>query len=141
MSYAKAMQAAGAEVIEFECFGSYQGEWWAKVRYEGRIGWVQGSYGSCSGCDAFEGEFGFAYMDCEEHRWDHKDDCTACQEAKRQYDKRLADFGRLYLDELIPQEKAEEVAARNIEWDSEAQGMLDWLKSHALTANVVSPSE
>lgn len=135
MSYEEAMQAAGAEVLEFGRFGSYQGDWWAKVRYQGEIGWAQGSYGSCSGCDAFEAEFGYAEGDCEDHSYDHKDDCPACQEAKKKYDERLADFGRGYLDGLLTQERAEEKAARNLDWDSEAQAMLDWLKAHALTAN------
>ena len=137
MSYQEALEAAGAEVLEFENFGSYQGDWWAKVRYKGELGWVRGSYGSCSGCDAFEVEFGRAEGDCGEHSYNHKDDCPACQEAKKKYDERMADFGRGYLDDLLlSQEKAEEEAARNLEWDCDAQAMLDWLMAHALTANV-----
>ena len=60
MSYQEALEAAGATVHAFEFFGSYQGDWWAKVTYNGETGWVHGSYGSCSGCDAFEAEFGFS---------------------------------------------------------------------------------
>ena len=52
MSYELALEEAGAKVLEFQSFGSFQGEWWAKVEYNGEIGWVAGCYGSCSGCDA-----------------------------------------------------------------------------------------
>lgn len=135
MSYQEALEAAGAEVLEFEEFGSYQGDWWAKVRYKNELGWVQGSYGSCTGCDSFQAEFGWADANCEEHMYDHKEDCQACEEAQQKYNERLADFGRGYLDGLLTQEKAEEEAARNIEWDSDAQAMLDWMKARALTPN------
>ena len=50
MSYCQALEAAGAKILQFKSFGSYQGDWWAKVEYNGEIGWVAGSYGSCSGC-------------------------------------------------------------------------------------------
>ena len=114
MGYKEALEAAGAEVMAFEEFGSYQGDWWAKVRYKGELGWVQGSYGSCSGCDAFEAEFGW-------------DDGTP---------EKLAEFGRGYLDDLLlGQEQAEEEASRYIEWDSDAQEMVAWLKANALPAN------
>ena len=132
MSYEEAMQAAGAEVLEFMQFGSYQGDWWAKVRYKDELGWAQGSYGSCSGCDAFEAEFGWADADCEEHKYNHKADCPDCQEAKKKYDERLADFGRGYLDGLLTQEMAEKEASRNLDWDSDAKAMLDWLRVNKL---------
>src|SRR5574340_1404036 len=93
MSYQEAMEAAGAEVVAFEQFGSYQGAWRAKVRYKGETGWVQGSYGSCSGCDAFEAEFGWYEDACDEHHR-HQTDCAACQEAAASYRQRLAEFGR-----------------------------------------------
>jgi hypothetical protein len=103
--YQEAMEAAGAEVLAFEQFGSYQGEWYAKVKYNGEIGWVQGSYGSCSGCDAFEGEFGYTWYD------DLSDD------EKADYQQRLADFGRTYLDTILPQEKQEELLDNVVEED------------------------
>ena len=43
MSYQDALKAAGAAVLEFESFGSYQGDWVALVEYKGERGWVQGS--------------------------------------------------------------------------------------------------
>jgi len=56
--YEKCLQLAGAKVTAFEKFGSYQGNWWAKVKYKGKTGWITRAFGSCSVCDAFEAEFG-----------------------------------------------------------------------------------
>ena len=132
MSYEKAMEAAGAIVHDFEQFGSYQGDWWAKVTYNGETGWVQGSYGSCSGCDAFEGEFGWDDGHCEEHKYDSKGavGCAECEKAEALYQERLADFGRGYLDGIMSQEKAIEDASENLDWDMEAKEMVEYLKSH-----------
>lgn len=110
MSYREALEAAGAEIHEFQEFGSYQGDWWAKVKFKGKTGWVKGSYGSCSGCDAFQAEF-----DCG-------DDPTPTQ---------LKRFGIQYLDDILTQEEALKIAAEHADWDGEAQGMVDFIKSSA----------
>ena len=86
--YCEAMEAAGAEVLAYEEFGSYQGDWWAKVGYQGREYWVHGTFGSCSGCDAFQSEFEFDNPErCESHTYwdvvDIPDDCEACEVAKK----------------------------------------------------------
>lgn len=132
MSYQKALEAAGAKVLAFESFGSYQGEWWAKVDFGGAIGWVNGWFGSCSNCDAFEGEFGDSSPRCEEHRWGSKpDDCPECKVAAESHRSRLASFGQGYLDGLMPQEEAEAMAGKHVEWDSDAVEMLAWVKRNA----------
>lgn len=111
MSYQQALEAAGATVLAFESFGSYQGDWYAKVVYQGEIGWIGGNYGSCSGCDAFQAEFGWDEDYCEDHEFAVRDaeGCPACAAAKAKYQQRLAAFGRTYLDGIYPQEKQEEV--------------------------------
>lgn len=115
MSYEEALRAAGCEVIEFEEFGSYQGEWLALVEIDGERGVVEGCYGSCSGCDSFQAEFGW--------NDDERDD----------YQERLADFGRGYLPALPFEhyiKQFEEKCAS--EWaDSEDQEMLDTVKRWA----------
>lgn len=121
MSYREALVAAGCDVLQFEEFGSYQGEWLALVSHGGFTGIVEGSYGSCSGCDAFEAEFG----------WDFESDCDASE--KPDYRKRLADFGNSYLPPVIASEWIAMQEARikqNTDedgycWDSEASEMLD----------------
>jgi hypothetical protein len=82
MSYECALTAAGCNVVEFHCFGSYQGDWYAMIEIDGQKGVVTGCYGSCSYCDAFEGEFG----------WNDSE--------KQDYQERLADFGKTYLPAL-----------------------------------------
>jgi hypothetical protein len=120
--YAKSMVAAGAVVHKKAEFGSYQGDWWALVTFSGKTGWVNGSYGSCSGCDAFESEFGYG------------------DEDQPDYHDRLKAFGLGYLDNILDQETAEKEAARNIEWDFDAEEMLQYLKANAITRPTESES-
>jgi glutaredoxin len=134
--YQSALEAAGATVLAFKEFGSYQGEWWAKVRHKRKTRWVCGSYGSCSGCDAFEAEFGYNEDRCEEHRYDWEDEkspaCDACKAAKASATEKLAKFGAVYLEDTKTQSEAEKEALRNLDWDSDAQPMVDWLRANAL---------
>lgn len=53
MGYATTLEKAGCKILDFKEFGSYQGTWLAFVEYKGEKGIVQGSYGSCGGCDSF----------------------------------------------------------------------------------------
>lgn len=135
MGYQMALEAAGATVHCFGEFGSYQGDWWAKVTYKGETGWVQGCYGSCSGCDAFQAEFDYmADKRCEEHRFDSEATatCPECASAPAKYQQRLVEFGRSYLDDLIiTQEQAEKVASEHLSWDSDAQEMINFIKENA----------
>ena len=112
MSYELALEAAGCTVIEYVIFGSYQGEWLALVDHNGQRGVIEGSYGSCSGCDAFEAEFGW--------HDDERDD----------YQERLKSFGEGYLPALPIEHYISQLEKRvaGCEWDSEAQEMLDQVK-------------
>ena len=131
MSYCQALEAAGAKILQFKEFGSYQGDWWAKVDVNGEIGWIAGSYGSCSGCDAFEAEFGYGVEFCDDHKWIYDESvtntCSDCQEVKEQYQIRLADFGKVYLDTLYTHEEAVKEASRYIDWDFHAPEMVEWI--------------
>lgn len=119
--YTTCLKMAGAEVLAYKQFGSYQGDWWALVKIGEVTGWVNGSFGSCDGCDAFQSEFD----------WDSKE--------KPDYAHRLAAFGRGYLDSIYSQEAAEKEAARNIEWDHDARKMFDWIKSFRQRALIEEP--
>lgn len=134
MSYQETLKLAGAEVLVFNNFGSYQGDWWAKVNYQGETGWIHGSFGSCSGCDAFEAEFWSEnhYEDEENYKGYHdycdlKEGCSKCDELK----VKLIEFGKGYLDGgLYTQEQAEKIASEDLEWDMDAQGMVDFIESN-----------
>jgi len=136
MGYEKCLELAGAKVYEFDNFGSYQGDWWAKVSYNGKTGWIHGYFGSCSGCDAFQAEF-----DCESHEHEYddyisyynlpekfKEDCKMCQDLM----KRMKEFGEEYLDDLYTQEEAENKASENLDWDGNAQEMLDFIRNNKI---------
>jgi hypothetical protein len=108
MGYSETLEAAGAKVIEYKTVGSYQGSWGAIVEYNGVKSLVTGSYGSCSGCDAFEAEFGFGdeppiekdgkyyrnYWSDDEITKEEHDSLVAA------YDKKMSDFGASYLQTL-----------------------------------------
>lgn len=113
--YQEALAAAGAVVHVFEEFGSYQGDWWAKVTYKGKTGWIKDYYGSCSGCDAFQAE-----MD-----W-------CCDTESEKYKKQLADFGAQYLErDLWTNEEAEQEAAKNYCWDVTAEEMVKFIRDNS----------
>jgi hypothetical protein len=122
MGYQSALEAAGAKVLTYRAFGSYQGDWYAKVEYQGEEGWVQGSYGSCSFCDSFEREFDYSYGDEE-------------GESQEAYEERLKLFGEGYLTCVTPQEQQEQILETYIREDSyfgdEAQEILDYVKEYA----------
>jgi hypothetical protein len=115
MSYESALEAAGAEVLAFAQFGSYSGQWMAKVRYNGETGYIQDWYGSCSYCDAFEAEFYRSYDMTDE-----------------EYEKCLAEFGKRYLGTILSAQhyidmyvKQDEQEYYLSDQDNEA---LDWIR-------------
>ena len=104
MGYSQALEAAGCKILAFEEFGCYQGTWLAFVEYNGQKGIVEGSYGSCSGCDAFQSEFGWKGVVHEKNGKYYKsrysdEEITQEEydELKKTADKKLADFGLSYL--------------------------------------------
>ena len=116
MSYQEAMEADGAKVLAYQTFGDYQGTWLAKVEYGGVLGWVSGAYGSCSGCDAFEAEFGYSYEDEPDLK------------------ERMALFGRSYLQHMMTPEEAIKEAGKSIRdgWEyDEPQSQIDFIKDHS----------
>jgi len=128
MSYIEAIENAGATVHENNSFGDWQGTWLAYITYNGQTGIVVGSYGSCSGCDAFEAEFGWSYdKGCDDHRYDAQVDCAACQKTASDYLDKLIKFGESYLDNI---QSIEDVKARFVdqsEWDTDAVNVIKWL--------------
>lgn len=110
MSYMDALEAAGAKVIRYEYFGDYQGTILAEVEYDGRRGYVDISYGSCSGCDSYQ-----AFED--DFDWDIGPDEEA-----------LAEFGRRYLEDIESADKLIEQFAKRLDWDYEAEDAIKWLR-------------
>lgn len=100
MSYKTALEAAGAKILEFNSFGTHQGEWVALAKYMGETGWVMGSFGSC--------EFGYV-------REDHD------------YDKRLKTFGESYLDGMMSTNKTVEYFQNSADWDIESSEAAKWV--------------
>jgi hypothetical protein len=115
MSYHDALEATGAIVHCMKKFGSYQGDWVAKItKLNGLTGWVHGSFGSCSFCDAFEREF---YYDDDD---DEKED----------YHVRLRKFGERYLNDLYSYKEIMKIAEENADWDLDAEEMVKFIKEN-----------
>jgi hypothetical protein len=138
MGYSEAMETAGATVHEFKEFGSYQGTWLALVTYNGNTGWIEDSYGSCSGCDAFEAE-GFDYKEpvVGEKNWLRDEPYT--QADVDAYREKLAAFGRDYLERNFAtlEEKLEEYrakVAKEYAWDDDKE-ILAYLEARISTVN------
>lgn len=142
MGYSEALEKAGCKILDFQEFGSYQGTWLAFVEYNGEKGIVEGSYGSCSGCDSFQAEFGYSdeptERDGKYYRkyWGDEDD----EITKDEYDKlvkeseeKLAEFGRSYLsggiyDKLHYQQRLDAINAKNEDdwFDQEEKEYCEW---------------
>ena len=110
--YQRALEAAGARVLAFGHFGDWQGSWVALVELPtGERGWVQGAFGSCDYCDAFQSEFG----------WDSDFVCEDMQD-------RLAQFGRGYLDDLLTTEQVLAQYDPHADWDEESNAAAFWIR-------------
>lgn len=112
MSYEQSLVAAGARVVAFQEFGDWQGSWLALVEYQGQRGWVQGSYGSCDVCDAFQSEFD----------WDSDFACEGVQQ-------RLVQFGQSYLDDLRSSAQLLAQYDADAQWDSDSADAALWVRA------------
>lgn len=141
MNYQLTLEKAGAEVLLFQEFGSYQGDWWAKVIFNDQTGWVNGAFGSCSHCDSFQQ----AFDGTGPEEWNGKyyptdrtydEDAAISKEEYEikvnEYNQKLADFGRSYLFNIMDQKEAETKASENLEWDMEATEMIDFIKNNSI---------
>lgn len=140
MGYQSALEANDVTVKEYKEFGSYQGTWIA-VLEDGRF--VEGSYGSCSGCDAFQAEFGYGEEKIikqengkyyrENYYWDEDSVITEeeANELNKKYDVKLKSFGEGYLNGA---ETKDEIVARykrkcedEYAWEDDKE-ILEWLE-------------
>ena len=151
MSYELALEAAGAKVIDTHYAGSYQGTWGSVVEYEGKVGLVTGDYGSCSGCDAFESEFGNYSWGLGKISYNAEKDVytknyvgnilkihliggTICtkeeyEAQQAEYQQKLSDFGKRYLHVIQDRWDIENQLdnSSNDDWyDEEKRELLNW---------------
>lgn len=140
MGYSEALQAAGAKVIEYREFGSYQGSWGAVIDYAGEKKLVIGSYGSCSGCDSFQASFSYSEVPTEKDGKYYRDSWTDDEiereeydTLKKQYDTKLSDFGSHYLNTKLDKADIENrlQGFNDEDWfDSEEKEMFTWALAH-----------
>lgn len=141
MGYKMTLEKAGAEVLAYKTFGDYQGTWLAFVKYNNQVGIVGGSYGSCSGCDAFEAEFVYSFDEPKKYKSKYYKDYTLDEEiTKEDYDqyytdldKKYAEFGKKYLGDIqtkeILQTRLDVINSKKEEddwFDNETKEYLKW---------------
>ena len=111
------VKCAGGTVLEYEKFGSYQGDILMIIRINDKNILIRSYYGSCPGCDAFQREFDlFSDNDeTDEHLFN-----------------RLKDFGKTFIDNSSYEGKEItdiiEDFKKDYEWDSEKKDMIKWLE-------------
>lgn len=118
-NYEDVLKDVCEEVYCYKEFGSYQGDWWAKVKYKSKVTWIKGFYGSCSGCDWLQSEMDY---------YGGASDEVIQKENERVKTAFIKDY--LSEDMFYTQEKAEEKAAENKSWDCEADEMLEFIKEY-----------
>jgi hypothetical protein len=106
MDYEDALKSTDATVHNFASFGDYQGSWYAIITHKDKVGVIKGEYGSCSGCDAFQSEFGYSDTDAD----------------------KLRAFGERYLDGITTIDEALQDVNDYASWDLEAKTLIDWLE-------------
>lgn len=111
----------GAAVLAYQKFGSYQGDWYALVEWEGRRFWIHDYYGSCSGCDALESETGYHY------HYSYKKYPNPCPECGK-IEHNFHALARGYLGSPMTYEEVIAYAAKNGAWDVSAEEMVSWIK-------------
>jgi len=119
--YDDLLRFGGAKVLAYEAFGSYQGDWIAKVRIKFRVKWIHGGFGSCSGCDAIQSET----EHCSHHWEQFKNDCDKCQECVQGL-KRLA---AEYIAEATTFDDVFKEISKH-DWDSETPKMVKWMEAN-----------
>jgi hypothetical protein len=137
MGYKECLELAGAKVIGYKEFGSWQGEWIAYVEYKGQRGFVRDYYGSCSGCDAYQSEFNIEPHNCNGREYyspfyeGYKENCELCQKEKLKEIK----FGESYLEDILSYDEILEIASRNLTWDESSTEMADFVKEVIIIKN------
>ena len=149
MGYELTLRKAGADVLAFQKFGSYQGTWLAFVIYNGEKGIVQGCYGSCSGCDSYQATFDYdsepAIEDGVFYKsgrcWDEDDVCTEKEYrmALVNYQQKLANFGAEYLNTGLYgkthyEQRLEQLKAKEDQddwFDNEEKEYVEWAINQA----------
>lgn len=136
MSYELTLRKAGATVLAYKEVGDYQGTWGCVVEYKGKLGLVTGSYGSCSGCDAFQGEFGwggnhdFSERNGKYYKWyDEEITKEEYEQGIAEHERKLAQFGEGYLNDIQDAFDIENRLANthpDVWYDEEIRELLTW---------------
>ena len=110
-AYHWALEIGGAKVLAFNSFGTYQGDWYAKIEFNGKQGWVHGYYGTCEYCDAFDSEVGYSDKEGYEK-------------------KKVVKLAASYLSEIKTYEEVLAIAQKDASWDLDAKKAIEFIQKH-----------
>lgn len=99
------MERQGFEILDWEAFGSYQGDYAAIVKKDNKVGFIVIGYGSCSGCDALEAvkEYAPEEVYYNEYDFDDEEDNELYESKMETYKERLKEYHKElqeYADDL-----------------------------------------
>ena len=88
------LERQGFEILDWESFGSYQGDYAAIVKKDGKVGFTVIGYGSCSGCDALQALEPYYMFEPNRDEYDFEDeeDEETYSEKLKQYNEHLKQY-------------------------------------------------
>lgn len=119
--YEEGLKKLGYKIIAFECFGDWQGDYFAVVEKDNKIGYVIIGYGSCSGCDSL--------MACNWPSWISETNDEDFQYADKQIRELFSDIEKSIRwgnpSELIRDLLRGNRWSNNIQWYKEDKGFKE----------------
>jgi len=127
-SYEDILHRIYDEVLFYNEYGSYQGDWLAKVKKGDEEFWLWGWYGSCSGCDWFLAETNYPWLrDLEDTNFD-----DFFEKVKEETKRLIKSFVDNYeADKFTKEELITNLENKLKEWDDDDQReMLEDVKKN-----------
>lgn len=126
-SYEDILHRIYDEVLFYNEYGSYQGDWLAKVKKGDEEFWLWGWYGSCSGCDWFQAEADYPWScDFEDTDFDYFFEKVK-EETKRLIKSFVDDYEA---DKFTKEELIAHLEKSLKEWDDGQREMLEDVKKN-----------
>lgn len=142
LTYDGVLEFSGAEILSWARFGSYQGDWCAKVKFKDEEFWLHGYFGSCSVCDSLQAEIEWFPNSYEDYKfwynsnWHEDPDLSDVHEdlfvkQAEEHIQSVKDFGLRLLNNCREEwESLYKQAKEQSEWDSEGDDMVKFLENN-----------
>ena len=124
-SYEEAFACVEGVTVEWaEYYGSYQGNFLCKIQKAGETLYIYDSYGSCSGCDSFQAEFGWS-------TYYYESEGVTQEERLAHVKQRMAKWSFSYIESALPLQQMMNYLQNECgQWDDEAIKALKRLEEN-----------